>query len=458
MHFTTSSTVVLGFAVLGSSHMMMLTPVPYGKSTLDNSPLINLATGGNFPCKQRAGVYDAEGASNSMALGSTQPLKFVGGATHGGGSCQISITYDKQPTKSSTFKVIHSIIGGCPIQGVAGNNGESATSPDPSTYSFKVPSNLPTGDATLAWTWFNKVGNREMYMNCAPVTITGASAKRDEEALEGRNVTQLVQRDQAAFNALPDMFVANVFGLGVGCQTAQDTDTVFPNPGDSVESLGGSTKSAAGPPISCSAAAAAAAASGGSGSGSATGASSAPAATTSAAVAGSSPAASAPVAGSSPVASVPAASSAPAGGVFAGQPGASSAGSAAPSVAPSASSAAGAAPSVAPSSASQAAPAASGAAASQASSASAPASTGTTGSGSAMAANTACSPEGTWNCIGGTQYQQCASGVWSAAQPVAGGTTCTAGQSASFGVKAIGAKRWVERFPRRALVPQDFHA
>ncbi|TVY14501.1 hypothetical protein LARI1_G006710 [Lachnellula arida] len=456
MHFTTSSTVVLGFAVLGSSHMMMLTPVPYGKSTLDNSPLINLATGGNFPCKQRAGVYDAEGASNSMALGSTQPLKFVGGATHGGGSCQISITYDKQPSSTSTFKVIHSIIGGCPIQGVAGNNGESATSPDPSTYSFKVPSNLPTGDATLAWTWFNKVGNREMYMNCAPVTITGASAKRDEEALEGRNVTQLVQRDQAAFNALPNMFVANVFGLGVGCQTAQDTDTVFPNPGDSVESLGGSTKSAAGPPISCSAAAAAA--SGGSGSGSATGASSAPAATTSAAVAGSSPAASAPVAGSSPVASAPAASSAPAGGVFAGQPGASSAGSAAPSVAPSASSAAGAAPSVAPSSASQAAPAASGAAASQASSASAPASTGTTGSGSAMAANTACSPEGTWNCIGGTQYQQCASGVWSAAQPVAGGTTCTPGQSASFGVKAIGAKRWVERFPRRALVPQDFHA
>ncbi|TVY52004.1 hypothetical protein LCER1_G007756, partial [Lachnellula cervina] len=311
MHFTTSSTVVLGFAVLGSSHMMMTTPVPYGKSSLNNSPLDG--AGADFPCKQRPGAFDAQGASNPMALGSTQPLKFVGGATHGGGSCQISITYDKAPSKSSKFKVIHSIIGGCPIQGVAGNNGESATSVDPSTYSFKIPSNLPTGDATLAWTWFNKVGNREMYMNCAPVTLTGASAKRDEEALEERNVTQLVQRDQAAFDALPDMFTANIQGPGIGCTTPTDHDTIFPNPGDSVESLGGPTASAAAKtPSGCSSA------TGGSGSVAATGASSAP---TSAPVAGSSPAASTPVAGSSPAVSAPAASSAPAGGVFAGQPG-----------------------------------------------------------------------------------------------------------------------------------------
>ncbi|TVY31620.1 hypothetical protein LOCC1_G008484, partial [Lachnellula occidentalis] len=284
MHFTTS-TVVLGFAVLGSSHMIMNTPIPYGKSSINNSPLN--ATGTDFPCKQRAGVYDAEGASNSMALGSTQPLKFTGGATHGGGSCQISITYDKEPSKSSKFKVIHSIIGGCPIQGVAGNNGESADSPDPSVYSFKIPSTLPTGDATLAWTWFNKIGNREMYMNCAPVTLTGGSAKRDEEALEGHNATQLVQRDQAAFDALPDMFTANINGVA-GCGTAQSADTIFPDPGDSVESLGGSTKTDAKPPTSC-----------GSSSGSPTGASSAAAAPS----------------------SVPAVSTAaPGGGVFAGQP------------------------------------------------------------------------------------------------------------------------------------------
>ncbi|TVY23583.1 hypothetical protein LHYA1_G007528 [Lachnellula hyalina] len=432
MHFTTSTAVILGFAVLGSSHMIMTTPIPYGKSSLTNSPLDGM--GADFPCKQRSGVYDAQGASNSMALGSTQPLKFVGGATHGGGSCQISVTYDSAPSKSSKFKVIHSIIGGCPIEGVAGNNGESADSPDPSTYSFKIPSNLPTGNATLAWTWFNKIGNREMYMNCAPVTLTGASTKRDEEGLEGRNATQLVQRDQAAFDALPDMFVANLEGAGVGCRTGVSMDTIFPNPGDSVESLGGATKTDAGPPIGCSTAAGGAA-SGGSSSGATTSASGAPT--------------SAPVAGSSPVASAPVAASSLPGGVFAGQPGGSSAASAAPTAAPAASSAP---------AASEASPAASQPAATQASSASTPASTGTTGSGSAMAAGAACSPEGTWNCIGGTQFQQCASGVWSAAQPVAGGTTCTAGQSASIDVKAVGAKRSLRKVPRRALVPQGFHA
>ncbi|TVY43647.1 hypothetical protein LSUB1_G001011 [Lachnellula subtilissima] len=426
MHFTTSSAVVLGFAVLGSSHMMMTTPIPYGKATLTNSPLD--AAGADFPCKQRSGVYDAQGASNPMALGSTQPLKFIGGATHGGGSCQISITYDKAPSKSSKFKVIHSIIGGCPIQGVSGNNGESASSPDPSTYSFKIPSTLPTGDATLAWTWFNKIGNREMYMNCAPVTLTGASAKRDEEGLEGRNATQLVQRDQAAFDALPDMFVANIEGAGVGCRTGVSMDTIFPNPGDSVESLGGATKTDAGPPIGCSTAAGGAAPSGGSSSGATTSASSAP---------------------TSRLLLAPAASSSLPGGVFANQPGGSSAASAAPTAAPAASSAP---------AASEASPAASQPAATQASSAATPASTGTTGSGSAMAAGAACAPEGTWNCIGGTQFQQCASGVWSAAQPVAGGTTCTAGQSASLGVKAVGAKRALRKFPRRALMPQGFHA
>lgn len=407
MHFTTP-TVLLGFAVLGSSHMIMNTPVPF-KANLDSSPLLKDTS--NFPCKQPAGsTYDAAGVSNTMALGSTQPLKFTGSATHGGGSCQISITYDKAPTKSSTFKVIHSIVGGCPIQGVAGNNGDNANAVDPSTYSFKIPTTLPTGDAILAWTWFNKVGNREMYMNCAPISITAAASKRDDEGLEARNVTQLVERDQAAFNALPDMFTANI--TPAGCGTADNADLVFPNPGDSVESLGGSTKTQTAVPTGCSSAT-------GSGSGATTGAPSAPT--------------SAVVASSAPVASV--ASSLP-GGVFVTAPAASA--------------------SQAPASPVAASPVASNVAATPASSASTPASTGTTGSGSAMAAGTACTTEGMWNCIDGTSFQQCASGVWSAAQPVAGGTTCTAGQSTSFTVKAVGAKRAI-RFSQ-AHVRRNFVA
>ena len=383
----------------------MSTPVPYGKSTLNNSPLAG--DGSDFPCKQRTGVYDAEGASNTMALGSSQPLAFIGSATHGGGSCQVSITYDKNPTQSSTFKVIHSIEGGCPIKGVAGNTGDSADAVDPDTYSFTVPTSLPTGTATLAWTWFNKVGNREMYMNCAPITITSASSKRsDEDGLMARNITQLMERDISAYNALPNMFVANV---GNGCGTVDSTDLKFPAPGDSLE-LDGTATATPVPPTgaSCGSTVAGAAPTAGSGS---------------SASSAASIATSAPATGSSP----PAVS----GGVFATLASSASQPTSAPMVASSASPVEASSPVVAPSSV----------AATSASQASSPASTGTVGTGGAIAPGTACTTEGMWNCLAGTSFQQCASGTWSAVQQMAAGTTCTSGQTMNIDIVAGKPKR-----------------
>ncbi|KUJ06746.1 uncharacterized protein LY89DRAFT_536991, partial [Mollisia scopiformis] len=386
---------VLGLATLGRSHMIMNTPVPYGKSTLNNSPLA--ADGSDFPCKQRTGVYDAEGASNSMALGSSQSLAFTGSATHGGGSCQVSITYDQAPTTSSTWKVIHSIEGGCPIKGVAGNNGDSASAVDPDTYSFTIPTSLPTGTATLAWTWFNKIGNREMYMNCAPVTLTASSSKRsDEDELMERNYTMLMERDTAAYNALPNMFTANI---GNGCGTVDSTDLKFPAPGDSVEQDGTATATPVAPTgTACGSTVAGASATAGSSGSSAT--SAAVSQASSAVVASSSPSATGGVfatVASSQATSAPAASSTPVASVA----------SSAIAFTPVASSAA-------------------------------PASTGssssTTGTGSAIAAGTACTTEGEWNCIGGTSYQQCASGTWSVVMELAAGTSCTAGESTNINI------------------------
>ncbi|KAG9234741.1 hypothetical protein BJ875DRAFT_375751 [Amylocarpus encephaloides] len=397
MLFTQSQLLVLGLSALSNAHMIMNTPVPFGKSSLSNSPLE--ADGSDFPCKQRTGVYEAEGASNSMALGSTQPLKFTGGATHGGGSCQISITYDKQPTKNSVWKVIHSIVGGCPVQGVAGNVGDSATSPSPTEYTFPVPDSLPAGDAVLAWTWFNKVGNREMYMNCAPVTL-GGSKKRDLEYLESRNVTQLMERDTAAYDALPNMFVANIES-GSGCTTGDKTsgggNLVFPNPGDSVTTMG---SDALLQPTGCDA-----------------GAGASPAKPTSAAGGGDAPKTSA-AAGGAP-------SNAPTlpGGVFA-------------TIATS--QAAGPSQTAAPSAPASSAPSPTAAPASPASSAPPPAASGSTGSGSAQSG--ACTTEGGWNCVGGSSFQQCASGQWSAVQQMAAGTSCTPGESSSLNMAAIGSR------------------
>ncbi|KAI9776488.1 MAG: hypothetical protein M1816_005249 [Peltula sp. TS41687] len=137
-----------GLRAVGA-HMVINKPTPYGQSILDNSPLA--ADGSDYPCRQRSGVYDREGANNVMALGSTQVLILTGSAVHGGGSCQVSITYDKNPTKDSVFKVIHSIIGGCPARGVEGNLPPDPDGHGASRFNFKIPDHLPTGEVTLAW-------------------------------------------------------------------------------------------------------------------------------------------------------------------------------------------------------------------------------------------------------------------------------------------------------------------
>jgi hypothetical protein len=161
-----------------------------------------------------------EGASNTYALGSTNPLNFTGSAVHGGGSCQVSITYDEEPNETSIWKVIASIEGGCPARDQTGNLAGDANLPNPYQYQFTIPSNIPSGKGTVAWTWFNKAGNREMYMNCGPLTLTGTSGS------------------QATFDSLPDMFRAHI---GNDCNVPENADVAFPNPGEYVTRLNGAT-------------------------------------------------------------------------------------------------------------------------------------------------------------------------------------------------------------------------
>jgi hypothetical protein len=60
-----------------------------------------------------------------------------GSATHNGGSCQISLSFDG----GSSWQVIKSFIGGC-------------VRPDPGAdqeFSFTIPKGTPSGDALFAW-------------------------------------------------------------------------------------------------------------------------------------------------------------------------------------------------------------------------------------------------------------------------------------------------------------------
>ncbi|KAF8418077.1 hypothetical protein EV426DRAFT_705993 [Tirmania nivea] len=151
--------------------------------------------GSNYPCKGYNKDLSGVDSVETYTAGQSYSITLKGSATHMGGSCQISLSYDN----GATFEVIHSMVGGCPLK---------------SSYDFTIPEDAPNGKkALLAWTWFNEVGNREMYMNCAVVDIVGRS--------NGKNLNT------------PDIFRANIFG-GT-CITPEGVDFVFENPGDSVE-------------------------------------------------------------------------------------------------------------------------------------------------------------------------------------------------------------------------------
>lgn len=125
--------------------------------------------------------------------------RLVGSAPHNGGSCQLSLSYDN----GASFKVIKSIIGNCPVQ---------------TSWDFTVPTSVPTGeDVLFAWSWINKTGNREMYMNCARVNI-----ENDDYAAS-----------ETSFESLPAMFRANIFSDT--CLVDENVDVVYPNPGEQVE-------------------------------------------------------------------------------------------------------------------------------------------------------------------------------------------------------------------------------
>ncbi|KAF5134864.1 hypothetical protein E5D57_005501 [Metarhizium anisopliae] len=213
----TSSAVIaaiIGFASYGSAHMQMSDPPPFlskfnkfteqGKQDDSmTSPL--LASGSNFPCK---GYHSLVGTPQGQSVATWTPgqsykMTIAGTATHNGGSCQASLSFDS----GKTWKVIHSYVGSCPLQ-------------DGAAFSFTVPSDTPAGDALFAWTWFNQLGNREMYMNCAAVTIGGGAKIRKARG------------DTTPFSSRPAMFTANI---GNGCSTEESKDVVFPDPGSELD-------------------------------------------------------------------------------------------------------------------------------------------------------------------------------------------------------------------------------
>ncbi|TWU71682.1 hypothetical protein ED733_001900 [Metarhizium rileyi] len=203
--------LALGEASLTAAHMEMTWPPPFRSSRnphrtkVDYDMTSPLQSGGsNFPCKGYHSLYNTDEGRSVVEWEAGQVYNFTvgGSATHGGGSCQVSLSYDQ----GSTWTVIRSYIGNCPLK---------------RTWDFTIPADTPTGDAIFAWSWFNRVGNREMYMNCARVTIQNS---RGGGSMNG----------ESSFYDGPAMFVANV---GKQCSTLEGSDVLFPNPGPATDNV-----------------------------------------------------------------------------------------------------------------------------------------------------------------------------------------------------------------------------
>ena len=123
-----------------NAHVKLKSPMPYRATTQEpqnavsqdydmKSPLD--PSGNNFPCK---GYHKDKQGTQSLvdwAAGSTQTMTFEGSATHGGGSCQASLSEDG----GATWKVMKSFLGGCPLKDA----------------SFTVPKEAKSGHAIFAW-------------------------------------------------------------------------------------------------------------------------------------------------------------------------------------------------------------------------------------------------------------------------------------------------------------------
>lgn len=216
MKFTLATiAAAVAFLPMIEGHLHMANPGTYR----DGDPLPPLAEdGSNFPCAVSS-FANSDGEGPTLNPGQSAQIMLQGTAVHSGGSCQVSITYDQPPNKNSVWKVMKSYEGGCPVN-VNGNLPNAPGGPLSNNLpplGYTVPTDIPAGKATVAWTWFNKSGNREMYMRCHKATIGGSGSK-------------------GAYDALPNMFVANI--APTTCKVPEGINLKFPNPGTQVQGSG----------------------------------------------------------------------------------------------------------------------------------------------------------------------------------------------------------------------------
>jgi hypothetical protein len=196
-------TAISLLALLGAAqaHMSMFYPPPLGAAPSINKESTSIDKEFNFPlgccgpdggpsrpspglCRGHLDKFDTEDASVTWQAGQDAYFQLTDhtydpeapGGTHYGGSCQVGFSVDK----GKTWKLAASYHGACPLHTEDG-------SPEAQTFDFKVPSNMPEGDALFAWVWLNR--EHEAFMNCAKVNIGGVAGSPSQPAKPSQSAT-----------------------------------------------------------------------------------------------------------------------------------------------------------------------------------------------------------------------------------------------------------------------------
>ncbi|KAJ1935410.1 hypothetical protein GGF37_006003, partial [Kickxella alabastrina] len=164
-------------AALG--HMELVAPCPRYSSKCATKPALptgkiidydlNSAIGSNGQILEPLCKHTTPWPQATETWAAGQPVTVLfnsGGATHSGGHCEFSLSYDG----GSTYVVVHQVLRYCFYTAAPKAGGVDTVR----AYTFTLPAGLPgTSNAIFAWTWVNAVGNREFYNNCGDISIKG---------------------------------------------------------------------------------------------------------------------------------------------------------------------------------------------------------------------------------------------------------------------------------------------
>ncbi|KAJ2718310.1 hypothetical protein GGI07_005806 [Coemansia sp. Benny D115] len=226
MLFKFASVLTLASVVLG--HMELKQPCPRYSSKCASQPALpagesidyNLNTpigsGGSILapfCKHTTAWPQA---TETWTAGQPVTVSFVaGGATHSGGHCEFSVSYDG----GNTYVVIHQELRYCFFTAAPSSGGVDTVR----DYTFTLPSNLPgTSKAIFAWTWVNAVGNREFYNNCGDIAIKGSAG-----SYTGKKMT--IANYGAGYPTIPE-FLGN-YDTGIQYYTTNTTQVTVTGTG-----------------------------------------------------------------------------------------------------------------------------------------------------------------------------------------------------------------------------------